>query len=190
MNFLKELKWNTITLAVLFLILGIVLIWQPGMAARTLCYMLAWILIAVGAVQTLGYFLRGGQAGYRGDLTGGLLLLLFGGFILYKANLVISLTPFLLGFFITGSGISKLQNALELKRMGYSNWLVVLILAVISILAGLVMIRNPFQTAEVLFRLIGISLVYSGATDLYTVLYLGKKLQSYRKEREKDIIDM
>ncbi len=182
MNFFKELKWNTITLAVFFFILGIILIWQPGMAARSLCYMLAWILIAVGAVQTLTYFLRGQQGTYRGDLTSGLILLLFGGFILYKVHLVISLTPFILGFFITGSGINKLQHAIELKRIGYANWLLVLILAVISIAAGMLMIGNPFQTAELLFRLIGISLVYSGATDLYTILYLDKQVQNYRKK--------
>ena len=44
------------------------------------------------------------------------------------------------------------------------------------------MIGNPFQTAELLFRLIGISLVYSGATDLYTILYLDKQVQNYRKK--------
>ena len=102
--------------------------------------------------------------------------------MLYKVNLLISLTPFILGFFITGSGINKLQHAIELKRIGYANWLLVLILAVISIAAGLLMIGNPFQTAELLFRLIGISLVYSGATDLYTILYLDKQVQNYRKK--------
>ena len=190
MKLLKELKWNTITLAVFFLVLGFVLIWQPGMAAKTLCSTLAWILIIVGAVQVLMYILREQQGLYRGDLTNGLIMLLLGGFILYKVELVISLTPFILGFFITGSGISKLQNALELKRSGYQNWILVLILALISIIAGIVMIRNPFQTAELLFRLIGISLVYSGATDLYTTLYLSKKVRDYRKERDKNIIDM
>lgn len=191
MSWLKELKWNAVLISVLFLVLGVILIAWPGITAKMLCNTLAWILIVIGAVDVVTYFLRSMQKNiYRNDLVSGLLLILLGCFVLYKVELVISLVPFILGFFIVFSGIGKLQNAVDLKRMGYGNWWLVLLLAAISLAAGVVMIRNPFTTAELLFRLIGVSLAYSGVTDLFSTFYLEKKLKRFKKEMEKDIIDI
>ena len=41
MSLLKQLKWNLILLAVIFIALGIVLILWPGATMKTICYLLA-----------------------------------------------------------------------------------------------------------------------------------------------------
>ena len=44
MSLLKQLKWNLILLAVIFIALGIVLILWPGATMKTICYLLAAML--------------------------------------------------------------------------------------------------------------------------------------------------
>jgi len=191
MSFLKELKWNMISSAVLFMVLGIVLVIFPGVAAKTICYAIAGILFVVGVVQVVSYGMRSTQQSYyRSSLFVGLTCMLVGGFVLYRVELIVSLVPFILGIMITVSGIMKLQNAFDLKRMRYGNWLVMLILSLINLAAGVVMVLNPFKTAELLFRLIGVSLIYSGITDFFSIFYVDRRFRRYERERERDIIDM
>ena len=47
MKLLKQLKWNLILLAVLFIALGVVLIVWPSATMTSICYILATILVPV-----------------------------------------------------------------------------------------------------------------------------------------------
>lgn len=73
MSLLKQLKWNLILLAVIFIALGIVLILWPGATMKTICYLLAAMLLAIGVVSLINY-LRKDISGiiYRYDLVVGL----------------------------------------------------------------------------------------------------------------------
>ena len=55
MSLLKQLKWNLILLAVIFIALGIVLILWPGATMKTICYLLAAMLLAIGVVSLINY---------------------------------------------------------------------------------------------------------------------------------------
>ena len=45
----------------------------------------------------------------------------------------------------------------------------------LSLVFGVLILINPFGTAELLFRIIGIALIYNGVSDLLTVFYFSKK---------------
>ena len=49
---------------------------------------------------------------------------------------------------------------------------------------GVVLVLNPFDTAIVLFRIIGVGLIFSGVSDLVTSLYMAKKVKNYVKDME------
>ncbi|MFR0848453.1 MAG: DUF308 domain-containing protein [Eubacterium sp.] len=55
MKLLKQLKWNLILLAVLFIALGVVLIVWPSATMTSICYILATILVLLGVVFLIGY---------------------------------------------------------------------------------------------------------------------------------------
>ena len=44
---------------------------------------------------------------------------------------------------------------------------------------GVLMVINPFDSALLLYRLLGVGLLFSGLTDLASTLYLSKKMHSY-----------
>ena len=63
------------------------------------------------------------------------------------------------GLFVIFDSISRVQNALDLRRCGYSSWKSFLLLPVLSVVLGVIMILNPFGTMETLVMAIGIILI-------------------------------
>ena len=106
MKLLKQLKWNLILLAVLFIALGVVLIVWPSATMTSICYILATILVLLGVVFLIGY-LRKDVIGiiYRCDLVIGLSLILAGVLVYIKVDKLTDLVPVVLGFLITISGL-------------------------------------------------------------------------------------
>ena len=183
MKFLKELKWDALFTGVLYILLGIVALLIPETMERLLGYLIGAVLILAGAVSMISYLLRDAhQNYYHNDFLHGLIGIVLGIMILYKVNIIISLVPVVLGVLVLVSGLSKLQDVIDLKRMEYGNWIVMLVLAIINLVLGLVLIFNPMKTAAVLFRLLGVGLIFSGVTDCFTTLYFAKKIRNYLAE--------
>ena len=183
MKLLKQIKWDTLLMGVLYILLGIVALVIPETMERLLGFLIGTVLIIAGAVSMISYLLRDAhQNYYHNDFLHGLLGILLGIVVLYNVDIIISLVPRLLGTLVLVSGLSKLQDVIDLKRMEYGNWIFMLVLAIINVTLGLVLIFNPMAIAELLFRLIGIGLIFSGITDCITTVYFARKIRNYLAE--------
>ena len=125
MKLLRQIKWNLVILSFLFIALGIILILWPNEVMRTSCYMLAAMLIIVGVISLINY-LRKDISGilYRYDLVVGLSAVLGGILVIIKVDQLLSLIPVVLGFLVTISGILKMQNSVDMLRLGQGTWYV------------------------------------------------------------------
>ena len=163
MKMLKELKWEAILTGVLYILLGIVALVVPETMQKTLGYVIGIVLIVAGLISIICYLLRDAKENYyHNEFVFGLVGMVLGAAVLYKVEVIISLIPFILGILVLFSGCSKLQDAIDLKRLGYGSWIGMLVVAVINIILGIVLICNPFQAAIVLFRVLGVGLIISG----------------------------
>jgi uncharacterized membrane protein HdeD (DUF308 family) len=179
MKILKELKWDAMLKGVLY-ILGVVALVVPETMEKTLGYLLGIVLIVAGGVSIIGYLIREAHENYyRNDFVYGLAGIVIGIIVLLKVEIIISLIPLLLGILVTVSGCAKLQDVVDMKRMNYGNWVLMLILSLINLALGLVLIFNPFKAATLLFRVIGIGLIFSGVTDCVTTIYFANKYKDY-----------
>lgn len=183
MSLLKQLKWNLILLAVIFIALGIVLILWPGATMKTICYLLAAMLLAIGVVSLINY-LRKDISGiiYRYDLVVGLCAILGGILVIVKVDKLTDLIPAVLGFLVTMRGIMKMQNSVDMLRLGHGTWHVAFAMAIVNIVAGIVLLMNPFEAAQILIMCLGIALVYSGITDLYVTISISRRLSRLKTE--------
>ena len=183
MSLLKQLKWNLILLAVIFIALGIVLILWPGATMKTICYLLAAMLLAIGVVSLINY-LRKDISGiiYRYDLVVGLCAILGGILVIVKVDKLTDLIPAVLGFLVTMSGIMKMQNSVDMLHLGHGTWHVAFAMAIVNIVAGIVLLMNPFEAAQILIMCLGIALVYSGITDLYVTISISRRLSRLKTE--------
>ena len=138
MKLFKEMKWDALLTGVLYVLLGIVALVLPETMEKTLGYLLAVVLILAGAVSMIAYLLRDAhQNYYHNDFLHGLIGIGLGILVLSKVEVIIALIPFLLGVLVLISGCSKLQDVIDMKRMNYGNWIVMLIFAVINVIFGI-----------------------------------------------------
>lgn len=182
MDLLKQLRWNIILMSIVYMALGIILIVWPSETLTVTCYILAALLIALGTVSLLSY-MRKDITGiiYRYDLVVGLSCIIGGVLVILKVEQLTDLIPVILGFLVTISGILKIQNSIDMLRLGHGTWHVAFILAIINIVFGVVLLINPFAK-EVLVACIGVALVYSGVTDLYMTIAISIRLKNIHTE--------
>ena len=185
MKMLKELKWEAILTGVLYILLGIVALVIPETMQKTLGYLIGIVLIVAGLISIICYLLRDARENYyHNEFVFGLIGMVLGAAVLYKVEVIISLIPFILGILVLFSGCSKLQDAIDLKRLSYGSWAGMLVVAVINIILGIILICNPFKAAIVLFRVLGVGLILSGASDCFSTIYFAEKLRRFKQEQE------
>ncbi len=168
----KKLKWNLILMSVLYLALGIFLLMVPGTALNVVCYALGAVVLACAVVQLVRYFaVERGIFQSQLTLISGLVCLGLGAFLIIRSDIVVRILPIVFGLFVIFDSLGRIQNALELRRCNYDSWKGFLLLAVLSIVLGVVMILNPFGTMETLVMAIGVILIIEGALNLLSALY-------------------
>lgn len=180
---LKQMKWETLLSSALYIVLGIVALLIPDTMVKTLGYLIGILLIVAGAVSMICYLLReASQNYYRNDFGYGLVSIAVGILFLYKVEWIISLVPVILGILVVASGCRKLQDVIDMKRLGYGSWATVLILAAVNVVLGVVLIFNSLDAALFFLQLVGAGLIFSGITDCITCFYLAKKAKGYFDE--------
>ena len=114
-------------------------------------------------------------------LISGIICLALGAFLILRSDIVVSILPIVFGLFVIFDSISRVQNALDLRRCGYSSWKGFLLLPVLSVVLGVIMILNPFGTMETLVMAIGIILIVEGSINLLSALYTVLAVRRFAK---------
>lgn len=176
----KEMKWDALMLGVLYSLLGLVSLVIPETMDQVLGYLICLVLIVGGAVSMVSYLLRDAyQNYYHNDFYHGLIGIGAGILLLVNVEWIISQIPLILGAMVFLSGGSKLQDVIDMKRMGYGKWTVMLGIAIGNLLIGVLFMVNPFDSMDLLFRLLGLGLIFSGISDCAIAVYFAGKMKEY-----------
>ena len=176
----KKLKWNLILMSVLYLGLGIFLLMRPSTALNVVCYALGGVVLVCAAVQLVRYFaVERGIFQSQLTLISGIICLGLGAFLILRSDIVVRILPIVFGLFVIFDSLSRIQNALDLRRCEYPSWKG--FLPELSVVLGVVMILTPFGTMETLVMAIGIILIIEGAINLLSALYTVLAIRRFAK---------
>lgn len=185
MDKIKGFKWETVLTSVLYVVVGILLMMFPESIAKTLCYTIAIVIMAIGVIKLVSFFIKKEQEGFmRTGAVSGFVFILIGAFIAIKSRMIISIIPFIIGIIIILSGLSKLQYSVQLKKYAGEKNTGMMIMAVINIVLGVFLAFNPFSAAKWMIRLIGICIGLTGASDLISAVYFYGKMRNHIKDME------
>lgn len=184
-DFIKGLKVNYSVSALVCILAGLVLLIWPGTTTQIVCMLMGSILLVYGLVQVAAYLrLRERTIISQGMLLLGIVFSVIGLWILFSPEMILMAIPVIVGILIIIHGIHNVSQALELHREGYGRWWVALVFGILTVCFGGVLVRNPFGAVEMVVRMIGISLIYDGASDMWII----SRVFKVRKDKEK-IID-
>lgn len=184
---LNKIKWEAVASSLVYAALGVILVIFPAAVNEMITYLIAACMFLIAGFEFYSYFKKNAAVDYyRNDLVFGVVALVIGIFVLAKRDFIISIVPLALGIFIIISGVKKLQNAIDFIRLQLDGWKTVLVLAAINIVFGIIMVICANETAEVITRLIGVGLVYSGCTDMFSSIWVTNR-SKHKANKESEV---
>ena len=186
MDALKQLKLaknGYIIMSVLFMVLGACLIIWPDCSMAVFCTAVGIMLIVYG----LGYFSRDIYClAFQFDLAFGVLLAAVGIIIIVRRNVVVNLIFGIFGLLILADALFKIQMSIDAKKFGLNLWWRILLVAILTGVLGFLLLIRPFEAAEIMMILVGVSVLFEGILNLCVAIYTVKII----KNQKQDIIDM
>ena len=98
--------------------------------------------------------------------------------------------PLIIGILILIHGVHNVIQAVDLQKDGYDKWWVALLFGILTVGFGGLLICNPFGAVEMAVRMIGISLIYDGASDMWILSRVFKVKKHKEKVIDADYVDL
>ena len=179
-SFFKSIRVALAVSGVLALLAGIALLVWPVKSAVIVTAIFASYLIVAGVVYIgLGIFSRAKGGWSRvGHIVLGLLYIVAGGIAFFNLNVATATLALVVVIFIGVSWIVDGVVALSLLGSDGSRvW--TLIYAILSIIAGIIVLFSPVIAGFALWLLLGISLVVLGIVQIIRAITLGKDEKAF-----------
>jgi len=187
--FEKTFKGNspTVISSIILIALGLILVIMPNIASTLVFVSIGVMLVAIGIINIIRYFsMEQKQQITSYALAIGIISCAGGVLIMILRPLLLAMLPFLCGGIVAIGGILQLQKALQFKRMNVRAWYIDMIFAGILLTLGTIILLNPFKTAMVLMRLIGVALMVEGIMSILSGAAYEKKKKAFFVEFEED----
>ena len=164
---MKKLIRNYITDAVLLILLGLILLFKPGGTLDFFCKILGIVLLVLGAVKALQFFITKDKSNKRvPSLLVGAIQVIFGIWLLANPGFFISFLPTVAGVVIAYGAIISIIQAIKAKKAGASGATLAIICSAITLLLAIIVILHPVAISAIMIQLIGMSLIVEGITLL------------------------
>ena len=187
--FEKTFKGNspTVISSIILIALGLILVIMPNIASTLVFVSIGVMLVAIGIINIIRYFsMEQKQQITSYTLAIGIISCAGGVLIMILRPLLLAMLPFLCGGIVAIGGILQLQKALQFKRMNVRAWYIDMIFAGVLLTLGTIILLNPFKTAMVLMRLIGVALMIEGVMSSLSGTAYEKKKKAFFVEFEED----
>ena len=184
----KKFKNWAIALNCCILALGVVMIVWPDVSALAVCYILGVLCLAAGICQLTRYFSLG-VAGllFRFDLTLGIFSVLAGILLIVHPMGAAIFLPIAVSIYIFIGSIFAIQVSVEMRRLGFKNWWLSMLLGILSAVFAFFLMLDPFDGASALMIFAGVSLVISSVESLYSIGCISRAIRSSRKDDGMDV---
>ncbi len=186
-DIIKKKEIKGILGSLLLIVLSVFLMLKPIEIIGSLIKVIGMILLICGVFDFANYFVNKKEESlFDYGLVKGIIEITIGVLFIFKYDLLINLFPCILGLIIVFINIFKLQTAISLKEFE-SNYMTGVIISSLSIILGLVIVINPFETLEVVIIVSGAVLLIS---ELSNIIYSISVLKFFKKTDKvvKDIV--
>ncbi|MDE5676496.1 HdeD family acid-resistance protein [Phocaeicola sp.] len=164
---MKSMNYSIIR-CICALTIGVLLVVWPEAAILYLVITIGVLFLVPGLISVFGYLVHGRQ---RRDMFPiiGLGSLLFGLWLMIMPEFFVESLMYVLGAVLVLAGINQIVN-LSAAR----NWTIVpfifFVIPVLVLIAGLVVLFNPFEAATVPFIILGVSGIVYAIADLVNII--------------------
>lgn len=165
---------NAILRSVFAIVLGLVLILWPEATINYLVIIIGVLFIIPGIISLIAYFTRNREAETSSMFPiEGAGSILFGLWLVIMPAFFVNILMYVLGILLIIAGIQQIVSLISARK-----WTVVpigyYIIPVLILLAGIIILSNPFQMAANTFMFLGIAIIIYGLYELFNRFHFKK----------------
>ncbi len=182
-NRIKTAKIGYIMISILLCVLGIVLIAVPDFSVTLLCRLGGGIMMLFGLVKVIGYCSKDlYRLAFQFDLAFGILLMALGIILIIRADAMVNLICIVMGICVLADALLKIQISIDSKTFGIQKWWLILAMAILTGVAGFLLVFRPSESIQIIMILFGIALITEGVLNLITILIAVKIIRHQMPE--------
>ena len=159
-------KIGPILTAILAIAAGLLLMIFPTASSKTLSYVAGIVFAVWGLVTMVLFFLR--QSGNHNGFANGLFFVALGLFMVFRAELIGVIVPYMLGFVMLMGCFLQLQTSVRMQQHGSENALIAALLGAGEAVWALLLIAQAFGAGKVAYMLQGAGFIVVAVVDLVT----------------------
>ena len=180
--------WAGLAYAAIMICVGLFVWFNPATSLETIRWILVTVAGLVGLSLVIGDFSRGPSVFAGGGTVLGSLSIIVALLVAFRPE-VLNIIPVILGVWILISGVSTLRMSAAVRGSA-GSMLLAIVSSLISLVAGTLLIVNPFGGQLAITVVIGIMLVIHGVSMLIDLLVFRARmndLSAYLKSRTRTI---
>ena len=181
---LKKLFKGQTAAAILYTLMGLCLIVMPVTSVYVICKVVFGLMLIAGGLYHIWIYMREKEHATILDLFSGGILLVFGGFLFLKPQIVVKLLPVLFGVFVLLDSIWAFQSAFRLKKRNRGEWKILVIVSVIFLGLGGALIVNPFTEVKYTAVFAGWVTLTNGLSDLVFLFLFRRGMKAVGSQGE------
>lgn len=166
---MKSFTTNRIVFAIGAAVLGIILLIWPGTSLIIMAKCIG-AAVAIGGLFAAYQFFKDHDSAVKSLLLVMAAVMIICGVVIFlHPEELVKLIPMIMGILVLLSGIINLGETFTLSRQRYNRWWLSLIIAVLTIGAGIFLITRAFSLAALITRVAGGILLFDGLSDLWVI---------------------
>lgn len=181
MKQLKAVKYAYSVFSCVLIIFGLTAMLGAPVPERRFMLIGGVLMILFGALRILGYCSKDAlQLAFQFDLILGITSGVLGCYMIWKPS-ALGHIVMILGLFFLIEGLSKVQTAIDARRIGMERWWLILCVALVTAVIGVLAVLVEFREFETVSRLIGANLAIDGVLNLYVTQ---STVNTFRRKKE------
>ena len=136
-----------------------------------------------GLVKIIGYCSKDlYRLAFQFDLAFGILFVVLGFILIIRTDAMVNLICIVMGICVLADALLKIQISIDSRAFGNKKWWLILAMAILTGVAGFLLIFRPSESIQIIMILFGIVLITEGVLNLITILITVKIIRHQMPE--------
>ena len=155
-----------LSLAVIFIILGLCLIIMPVNTLDVLCKVIFGIALIVSGGHHIYLHLSEKKDSTIFNRFSGVITMVIGFFLFFNMPIVVKLLPWMLGCFVLVDCVWLVKAAINMKKRPDPIWQGMLVLSIVFVVLSVILLVNPFSTVRKMLGFAGWIILAKGISNI------------------------
>lgn len=184
----KRIFWASIASTLVMLIFGILLFIFPETVIKSVAIAMGVIFIMIGVIPIINYF-RFRATGFTTTFSFllGIFCIVAGLILLMNENILGTIIPILTGVWMIINSINRISISMDLRDDKIPFWVITFIYAILTLVAGVLLILDPVNGGKLVTKTIGIIICVYSTLDVIDLILIRIKAKKVVKEVKKII---